>query len=166
MQRSGQAMVMVVDEFGGTAGMLTLQDVINEIIGDPPERESSEDPEMQIVDDRTVVVQAQMDLEEVNDLLNFDLPFTEEYQTLGGFIIYHLQKIPPQGETFIYGKLEFTICSAEGPRLHHVQIRRLDLSVPDELIEDHSPQESDRSSGDDTHFSGLDSEPDEDSSPL
>ncbi|TVQ18989.1 MAG: HlyC/CorC family transporter [Leptolyngbya sp. DLM2.Bin15] len=156
MQRSGQAMVMVVDEFGGTAGLLTLQDVINEIIGDPPERESSEDPEMQIVDDRTVLVQAQMDLEEVNDLLNFDLPFTEEYQTLGGFIIYHLQKIPPQGETFIYGNLEFTICSAEGPRLHHVQIRRLDLSVPDELIEDHSPQESDRSSSDSTHLAGLD----------
>jgi CBS domain containing-hemolysin-like protein len=135
MQRSGQAMVMVVDEFGGTAGLLTLQDVINEIIGDPLERESSDDPELQMVDDRTSLVQAQVDLEEVNDLLNLDLPVTEDYQTLGGFIIYHLQKIPTLGETFIYSGLEFIITEAEGPRLHQVQIRRLNSSGPEELID-------------------------------
>lgn len=144
MQRSGQAMVMVVDEFGGTAGLLTLEDVIGEIIGDSPERESDEAPEMQVIDDRTFLVQAQVNLDEVNDLLNLELPLTEEYQTLGGFIIYHLQKIPNQGETFSYGQLEFTILSTEGPRIHQIQLRRLDVSIPDELIEENSnpPQPS------------------------
>jgi CBS domain containing-hemolysin-like protein len=161
MQRSRQAMVMVVDEFGGTAGLLTLQDVISEIIGDPPEREDDEAAEMQAIDDRTFLVQAQVNLEEVNEILNLDLPLTEDYQTLGGFIIYQLQKIPSQGETFRHGNLEFTIVSAEGPRLHRIKLYRLDMSIPDELIEEDAPSstEGDRrtSTLTDTDFDEIDS---------
>lgn len=128
MQRSGQAMVMVVDEFGGTAGLVTLKDVVAEIIGDSYEAEDAEAPLVQVIDEQTFLVQAQVDIEEVNDLLNVELPITEDYQTLGGFMIDQMQKIPQPGEVMNYRHLELTLVEAEGPRLQTIQIHRLDLS--------------------------------------
>jgi CBS domain containing-hemolysin-like protein len=124
MQRSHLAMVMVVDEFGGTAGLVTLKDLVAEIIGDNPEPESLEEVPIQIVDEQTFLVQAQMDLEEVNELLDLNLPITDEYQTLAGFLLYQLQKIPTQGEILNYENLELTVISAEGPRLNRIRIHR------------------------------------------
>ncbi|HEY9642622.1 MAG TPA: hemolysin family protein [Coleofasciculaceae cyanobacterium] len=131
MRRSGQAMVIVVDEFGGTAGLITLQDLAAEIIGETNEPESIEEPTIQVLDDRTFWVQAQTDLEEVNELLNLDLPLDEDYQTLGGFVIYHLQKIPAQGEVFRYRDYEMTVESADGPRLERIRIHRLESAIAD-----------------------------------
>jgi CBS domain containing-hemolysin-like protein len=132
MRRSGQTMVIVVDEFGGTAGLITIQDLAAEIIGETKETERQEEPTFQIVDDRTFLVQAQTDLEEVNELLNLDLPLTEDYQTLGGFIIYQLQKIPEQGEGLRYREYEMTVEATEGPRLERIQIMRLEPPSTDE----------------------------------
>lgn len=135
MQRSRQPMVMVVDEFGGTAGLVTLKDLVAEIIGDTAEPESSEELTVQMLDDQTFLVQAQLDIEEVNELLNLDLPIADDYQTVGGFLIDQLQKIPNPGETCLYKDLELTVISAEGPRLHQIQIRRLAQLETQELLE-------------------------------
>lgn len=124
MQREHLAIAMVVDEFGGTAGLVTLQDLIAEIIGDNSEPESTEELDVQILDEQTFLVQAQMDLEEVNERLDLNLPLTDEYQTLGGFVLYQFQKIPQQGETLDYDNLELTVVAAEGPRLHQIRIQR------------------------------------------
>lgn len=128
MQRSHGAMVMVVDEYGGTAGLVTIQDLIAQIIGDTGELESTEELIVQRLDEQTFLVQAQMNLEELNELLHLNLPLTNEYQTLGGFLLYQLQKIPSPGETLRYQNLDFTIVSVEGPRLHQIQLRRLEPS--------------------------------------
>lgn len=133
MQRTRQAMVMVVDEFGGTAGLVTLEDVVAEIIGDLSEPQDDEEPAIKILNDHTFLVQAQMDLEEVNDLLELYLPVADEYHTLGGFLLYQLQKVPAPGETLYYRNLELTVVSAEGPRLHQIQIHRLDPPTDDPL---------------------------------
>lgn len=126
MQQSQQAIVMVVDEYGGTAGLITIQDLIAQIIGDTAELESTEELIIQRLDEQTFLVQAQMNLEELNELLNLNLPLTNEYQTLGGFLLYQLQKIPSPGETLRYQNLDFTVVSVEGPRLHQIQLRRLE----------------------------------------
>jgi CBS domain containing-hemolysin-like protein len=132
-------MVMVVDEFGGTTGLVTLKDLIAEIIGDHPEPENSQELAVQILDEHTFLVQAQMDLEEVNKLLDLHLPLIDEYQTLGGFLLYQYQRLPLQGEILHYDNLELTVVSAEGPRLDQIRIHRHeqrtgelgDLSQPD-----------------------------------
>lgn len=141
MQRSAQPMVMVVDEFGGTAGLLTLQDVTAEIIGDVHEPEGPQDADVRLLDDQTYLVQAQLDIEEVNELLDLNLPVTDDYQTLGGFIIHELQKIPEPGEVLMFDNWEMTIVSAEGPRLHQIQVRRIDTPLTEEIQreEDHQP---------------------------
>ncbi|WP_083636847.1 hemolysin family protein [Leptolyngbya sp. 'hensonii'] len=125
MQQTGEAMVIVVDEFGGTAGLVTLKDLVAEIIGETHVPESTEEQDVQILDERTFLVQAQVDLEAVNEVLKLDLPIEDEYQTLGGFLLYQVQKIPTPGEKFQYGDLELTVISAEGPRLHQIQIHQL-----------------------------------------
>lgn len=129
MQRSQLAMVMVMDEFGGTAGLVTLEDLVAEIIGDTTEPESTEELPVQILDEHTFLVQAQMDLEEVNELLDLNFPLADEYQTLGGFVLYQLQKIPIQGETLQYDNIELTVVSAEGPRLNQIRIHRQEPTV-------------------------------------
>ncbi|AKG22741.1 hemolysin family protein [Calothrix sp. 336/3] len=127
MQRGKPTMVIVVDEFGGTVGLVTLKDVIAQIIGINVEAEHSDDLFIQLPDSQTFLIQAQMNLEDLNNILNINLPLRKDYQTLGGFILFFLQKIPKQNESFRYQNLEFTIVSIHGPRLHQVQIRRLDV---------------------------------------
>jgi CBS domain containing-hemolysin-like protein len=126
MQRSHQPMIMVVDEFGGTAGLVTIEDVVAEILGDSVELDSAEEPTIQILDTQTFLVQAQMNLEEVNEMLNLTLPLTDEYQTLAGFVLFQLQRIPKVGETLLYEGYELTITSTDGPRLNQIRIHRLE----------------------------------------
>ncbi|MEH2262802.1 hemolysin family protein [Nostoc sp.] len=131
MQQEKPAMVMVVNEFGGIVGLVTIKDVIAEIIGDASEAESSDDLLIQMLDEQKFLVQAQINLEDLNEVLNLNLPLTREYQTLGGFLLYQLQKIPAIGETFCYENLEFTVVSIVGPRLHQIQLRRLEELIVD-----------------------------------
>ena len=129
MQRSHLAMVILVDEFGGSVGLVTLKDMIAKIIGDDARTESEQELAVRILDNRTFLVQAQMDLETVNELLDLNLPLLDEYQTLGGFLIYQYQKIPVQGETLHYDNLELTVISAQGPRLDEIRIHRQEPSA-------------------------------------
>ncbi|MBF2063282.1 MAG: HlyC/CorC family transporter [Calothrix sp. C42_A2020_038] len=126
MQQQKPAMVMVVDEFGQTAGLVTIQDIINQIIGNAAESENTNNLSIQVLDDSTYLVQAQINVEELNETLDLNLPLAREYQTVGGFLLYQLQKIPALGEIFIYQNLEFTVISVVGPRLHQLQLRKLE----------------------------------------
>lgn len=148
MRRSRLEMVMIVDEFGGTAGLVTLKDLIDEIIGDDSQITGNisreEEITLQMLDEQTFLVQAQMNLEEVNELLDLDLPITDEYQTIGGFLLYQFQKIPKQGETLSYENLEFTVVAADGPRLSQIRIYRHEPSPPED-IKDEDHQEEDLS---------------------
>ena len=151
MQRSRQETFIVVDEFGGTAGLVTLKDLMDEIIGGETESEDSEALTIQMLDEQTFLVQAQMDLDEINDLLDLDLPATDEYQTLGGFLLYQFQKIPTQGETLRSGDLDMTVMSAEGPRLYEIRIHRRE--PPTQSL----PPSSERERPDPENGSGADS---------
>jgi len=132
MQRSRQSMVMVVDEYGGTAGLVTVHDLIAEILGEPVDSTDDEEAAVRILDEQTFLVQAQIDLEAVNELLNLDMPLTDDYLTLGGFLIYQLQKIPQPGDTLYYEGYEFRVVSMDGPRLHQIQIHRPDADTLEE----------------------------------
>jgi CBS domain containing-hemolysin-like protein len=129
MQQQKPSMVMVVDEFGGTVGLVTIHDVIAQIIGNDGNSKNSHALLVQILDENTHLVQAQINLEDLNRILNINLPITREYQTLGGFLLYELQKIPGLGETYLYESLEFTVMSVVGPRLHQIQLRRLNRDL-------------------------------------
>ena len=125
MKKTNQAMFIVVDEFGGTAGLITLQDLINEILGDHHDVEDPTEQDWQRLDDGTVLIQAQMPLDEVNTVLQSTFPMTDDYHTLAGFMIHHLQTIPEQGATLRYQHWELMLVEAEDNRLHTIQVRSL-----------------------------------------
>jgi CBS domain containing-hemolysin-like protein len=129
MQRTGQELVIVVDEFGGTAGLLTLHDLTTEIIGDIHEPDDHEQL-VQLLADQSYRIKAHTDLEEVNELLNLALPYADDYQTLGGFLIYQMQKIPHTGDRLVFAEHEWVVLSTDGPRLKDILVRSLDSPLP------------------------------------
>ena len=125
MQKSGKSMVMAVDEFGGTAGLVTLTDVTGEIIGDSHELEEDVEVLVSMLDDQSYRVKAQTYIEEVNELLGVELPVEEDYQTLAGFLIHQLQKIPTMGDTVFYKDFEWTVTEVDGPKVLEVLAKRV-----------------------------------------
>ncbi|MEL6927916.1 MAG: hemolysin family protein [Cyanobacteria bacterium J06600_6] len=122
MQRSHQKMVVVLDEFGGTSGLITLHDLIAEIVGDADLESGIQ--AIQTIDDNTFLVSAQMNLEEVNEQLDLALPLASEYNTLGGFLLEQWQKIPHQDEKLEYENIVFTVTIADSNRLYQILIHR------------------------------------------
>ena len=122
MQRSHHKMAVVIDEFGGTSGLITLHDLVAEIVGDASNAPETRIEPIQKLDDNTFLVSAQMNLEEVNEQLELNLPLADNYNTLGGFLLEQWQKIPEQGEKLEYESLSFTIAAADSNRLYQILI--------------------------------------------
>ncbi|MEG4148150.1 hemolysin family protein [Microcoleus sp. Pol12B5] len=135
MQSSSEEIAIVVDEFGGISGLVTLRDLIAEIIGRSYESPDSKEIALQVLDDRTYLVQAQLNLDDVNQILNVDLPVTDEYQTIGGFLSYQLQRMPAVGEVWRGENVELTVVSVCGPRLDQIQIHLLSEAAGDRALD-------------------------------
>ena len=135
MQSSSEEIAIVVDEFGGISGLVTLRDLIAEIIGRSYQSPDSKEIALQVLDDRTYLVQAQLNLDDVNQILNLDLPVTDEYQTIGGFLSYQLQRMPAVGEVWRGENVELTVVSVCGPWLDQIQIHLLEGAAGDRALD-------------------------------
>ena len=119
-RRSNNHMGIVLDEYGGTSGVVTLEDVLEELVGEIHDEHEMAAPEEQMfkyVDGTHVEVKAVMRIEDFNDAFDCDLPDEEDFDTVGGFITFILGKIPVVGESFPYGRTRFTVLEAD---LRHV----------------------------------------------
>lgn len=117
-------LAVALDEYGGTAGMVTLEDLLEELVGEIP---GELRPERRLVvrqSPDSILVDAAISLEHLNDTFQVELPL-DAANTLGGFVVSHLRRIPEMGETFQYGGLEFRIESARGNRIELVRIRKV-----------------------------------------
>ncbi len=123
-QKERTHMAIVVDEYGGTAGLVTLEDVIEEIVGEIQDEYDREVPLYQKIDEDTYLMAAKMDLDEVNELLGADLPTDKEYESLGGFIFHLTGHVPREGDRIEFGGFEFTIEKVQGNRILSVRVRR------------------------------------------
>ncbi|HNS20175.1 MAG TPA: hemolysin family protein [Sedimentisphaerales bacterium] len=119
-------MAVVLDEYGGTAGIVTLEDIIEELVGDiADEYDEARQESVKKIDENTIEVDARTYVEDLNDRYELDLPEDEDYDTVGGFVFSRLGYVPKAGEDFEYEKLRFTIASAEPRRVKRVRIQRL-----------------------------------------
>jgi len=117
-------MAIVVDEYGGTSGIVTLEDVIEEIVGEIQDEYDEEEQLFHWTEDGQVLVaDARMDIEDLNLLLNVEFP-QDGYETLGGFIYNLLGHVPDPKETFEYNHMEMHIVEVIGQRITNVQIRK------------------------------------------
>ena len=131
MQHQEQTMVIVIDKYGGTSGLITLQDLITEIIGDRDKSLFWTTRSFVKLDENTFLVAAQMSLDDVNENLQINLPSTNGYHTLSGFLQEKWQKIPCTGETLHYNDLQFTVVATENNRLHQIKIKRQKSDLTD-----------------------------------
>ncbi len=115
-------MAIVVDEYGGTSGIVTLEDVIEEIVGEIQDEYDSEAPLFQKINDNTFSVDASMQLDEINDELNLNLPTEEGVDTLAGFLLGQFGSVPKIKEMLTYNGFEFIIEKATKKRIQQVRI--------------------------------------------
>jgi CBS domain containing-hemolysin-like protein len=124
---------IVLDEYGGTAGLVTIEDVLEELVGEiSDEHEPAEPPMLKRINDHLSEADARMYIDQVNRLLGLDLPEDEGYETLGGFVSNTLGRIPQAGVTFDHGRARFTILEAEPQRVKRVRIELLPQPVEEE----------------------------------
>lgn len=114
---------VVLDEYGGTAGIVTIEDILEELVGEiVDEYEDMPAETLRKIDDRTVEIDARMYIDDLNDEFDLELPEDEDYDTAGGFVFSYLGYIPKSGETFEYGPVTFTVVSAEDRRINRLRI--------------------------------------------
>ncbi len=131
MIRSGQPLLLVVDEHGGTEGLVTAADLTGEIVGEEIEANVTE-PYIEPIDGEpgTWFVAGNFEIIELNRQLKLELPEAQGHHTIAGFLLEKLQHVPTNGERLIYEEIEFQISAMKGPRIQRIKIVLPDLTVP------------------------------------
>jgi putative hemolysin len=124
MQRNRFQIAIVIDEYGGTAGLVTLEDLIEEIVGSIHDELEAGDKDVQIVDEKNFVVSGQSALDEVNEMLDTNLQSTD-FNTLGGFVFGLFGRMPRVGEQLRYRDLKLEVLELEGRKISKVKISKL-----------------------------------------
>ncbi|MBI2122745.1 MAG: HlyC/CorC family transporter [Armatimonadetes bacterium] len=123
MRRGGSQLAVVIEEYGSMAGIVTIEDLLEEIVGEIPGESRPSKPLVHLQHPDRIVVDATIDLATLADLFDVRL-LDAEANTLGGFIFHHLGSIPEPGTKFSVGDLEFTVEAVVGRRIGRVQIQR------------------------------------------
>lgn len=122
-QQEKSHMAIVVDEYGGTAGLVTLEDVLEEIVGEIQDEYDREVPLCQKIADNVLIADARIDIDELNEHLGSNaLPDSDDYETLGGFIFSQIGDLPEEKGTVDYGNLHFIVEETNGNRINRIRI--------------------------------------------
>ena len=128
MQDTRMQMVVVIDEFGTTEGILTLEDMVEEIVGEI--LEGDEEEPFEFVEDNTVLVRGEVNIDEVNEVLDIELPEGQEFETLAGFVFNRAGRLVEEGEEIDYEGVKIRIEEVDNTR-----IMRARVTVTDEYFQ-------------------------------
>jgi CBS domain containing-hemolysin-like protein len=120
MQSERMQLVVVIDEFGTTEGLVTIEDMVEEIVGDILEGEEEEP--FEFVDEDTAIVRGEVNIDEVNEQLEIDLPEGEEFETIAGFIFNRVGRLVEQGEEIEYDGVTIRIEEVDNTRIMKARI--------------------------------------------
>ena len=124
-QRTKHQLAIVVDEYGGTAGLVTLEDLLEEIVGPiTDEYDVETEPTISVIDENMALVDARVAIDDVNEALGTAIP-EEESETVGGFVFSLLGKIPSVGEVVEHDNLRIEVMEADSRRVTRVRITRV-----------------------------------------
>ncbi len=123
MRSLGQPMAIIVDEYGGTAGLVTLKQLLEEIVGSVGDEVPRQEPEYETIDEYNYLVDGSMRVDEMNEALHLDLP-EGDYETVAGFILEHLGHIPRPGEQVRYNELRLLVSTMDRVKIEKVRVTR------------------------------------------
>ncbi len=121
-QKSHNSIAIIVDEYGGSTGIITIEDILEEVVGDIRDEYDRELSKIIKLNDNKFIVNARMEIEDINEQLKLNLP-KEDYETIGGFLLKHMGKIPQKGEKFIYKNINFTIILSSKRSIHEIVMK-------------------------------------------
>lgn len=118
-----KSLAVVVDEFGGTSGIVSLEDLVEEITGDIEDEHDNTNYIAKKIGDKEYVISARLEIEKVNELLDLNLPESEEYLTVGGLILHQYQSIPKLHEIIRFDHFVFKIIKVETTKIELVRLK-------------------------------------------
>jgi len=122
-QKEKVHIAIVVDEYGGTAGLVTIEDLLEEIVGEIQDEYDQEEPLFKIIDENSALVDARLSIDKVNELLGINLP-AEEVDSVGGFVYTHLGKVPEEKEEIDLKDFKLVVEKVEGQRVSKIRISK------------------------------------------
>ncbi len=131
-------LAIAVDEYGGVSGLATLEDVLEEIVGDIHDEYDEEEGEIREAGDG-LCVDARTEIEKLEERLGVEFGEELDCETVGGLVFQMLGHVPREGETFLYRGLEVTVLDADKRRVREVKIRKVSSTVPDGATSKDSP---------------------------
>ena len=133
LQKNRAHMAIIVDEYGGTVGIVTLEDILEELVGEIWDEHDEIIEEIETIGEGEYKVLCTADLEDLFELLNIDEE--PEFPTVSGWVINHFGRIPDTGDSFIHKDLTVTVTKCEGPRVVEVTVKQ-DLTIAEEKDDD------------------------------
>jgi CBS domain containing-hemolysin-like protein len=124
-------LAIVLDEYGSTAGVVTIEDVLEELVGEIADEHDAEDAMLKRIDEKTIDADARIRIEDLNRLAGLNLAEDAGYETLAGFLTTNLARIPEKGAVFEHEQVRYTILDAEPQRVRRVKIEILPHPVPE-----------------------------------
>jgi len=134
-------MVIVIDEFGTTEGLVTMEDLTEEIVGEILEGEEEEP--IEFVNDDEVIVKGEVNIEEVNEALELELPEGEEFETIAGFIFNRAGRLVEEGEHIEFDSVDIVVEQVENTRIMKARLRRVETEDEAvDAVDDETPEEA------------------------
>ncbi len=126
LTRKHKSMAVVLDEYGGTSGIMTVEDIVEELFGEIEDEHDSTDLHEEQIDENNYTFSARLEVDYLNENYKLELPESEEYETLGGLIVNETGEIPEQEAKITVGHFEFTVLEASNTKIDLVSIKILE----------------------------------------
>ena len=123
LMQQKKTLAVIVDEFGGTSGIIALEDLVEELLGDIEDEHDNKNTVAKALSENEYILSGRLEIEDINEKFGLQLPESDEYQTLGGLIINEFQRIPKPHENIVIDNFQFNIVKATNTKIELVKLK-------------------------------------------
>mgnify|MGYP000567581498 CR=1 FL=1 len=120
-----KSIAVVLDEYGGTSGIMTVEDIVEELFGEIEDEHDTDHMIEEVLEDDAFKFSARLDVDYINETYKINLPESENYETLGGLIVNHTEQIPEKNEVVIIDAFHFVVLEVSNTKIDLVELKLL-----------------------------------------